>query len=417
MDGGEPHRVVMRSKIFTVGRSEENDVVIDDQDISRRHAVIENYGGAVQISDCGSQNGTYLNGELISGAVELQDGDRISFGDIYDVDVEVRQAAVRGGSVRGADVRPNRPRPPVTYRGGGQAQGYAAAGAQTSSFPAWGAPVLIAVAAIVVILLVAGLVLTLSRRTSVSSLPADANINGNILASGNNVNQIPPTTNQGVNANGNSTGGTPTPQTTDTADTRRIEGLTINVLRRLASDTPTIPESGVRDVARKVTQFRGSASVAERLRAMGRDSSAIAAQARQSGFEPALVIYSALAEMEQTRNNDPGAVTRDMLPQMDVLRATIGPSTVNSSLLLIAAYKYPFRPAAGSRQQHPLIGRALQLSRSTGRDASEVRNVWFMHEQNALNENAYDFVLTFLALGVISQRPADFGIQTSPLVF
>ena len=268
------------------------------------------------------------------------------------------------------------------------------------------------------ILLVAGLVLTLSRRTSVSSLPSDpggASNSSNNLANANAGTAPRGVTNTGGGGrNGNSSGGA---TTAGAVDERRIEDLALRVMSRLASDAPTIPERGVRDVARKVTQFSGSASVAEKLRAVSRDMTDISSQARQSGFpEPALIIYAVLAEMEQTRNPNASAVAREILPQMNVLRVTMGVSTVNSSLLCVAAYKYPpFRPPPGSIAQHPLIIAALQLGRRTNR--SDVRNVWFMREHNVLNENAYDFVVTFLALGVISQRPSDFGIQTSPLIF
>jgi len=278
-------------------------------------------------------------------------------------------------------------------------------------------PVLIAVAALVIILLVAGLVLTLSRRTSISSLP-DSNLNAppEITANINaNAQSSPPSNGNTSITNVNSSNGT---TSNTTIDENRIEDLALNVLSRLASDTPTMPETNVRDVAREVTRFRGSASVSEKMRAMAREASDISGLARQNRLEPALVIYAVLAEMEKSNKSDPSDVAREMLPQMNVLRVTIGVDTVNSSLLVVAAYKYPpFRPPPGSIQMHPIIGAADGLSRRTGRSASELRNVWFMHEQNVLNENAYNFVVTFLALGVISQRPADFGIQTSPLIF
>ncbi|HEY6401518.1 MAG TPA: FHA domain-containing protein, partial [Blastocatellia bacterium] len=46
----------------SIGRGEENDVVIDAPGVSRRHAVIAHYSDDAQISDCNSQNGTFVNG-------------------------------------------------------------------------------------------------------------------------------------------------------------------------------------------------------------------------------------------------------------------------------------------------------------------------------------------------------------------
>jgi FHA domain len=56
------------------------DVVIDDLGVSRRHARVLTEDAAVIVEDLGSSNGTYVNGERISGAVELAAGDEIQVG-------------------------------------------------------------------------------------------------------------------------------------------------------------------------------------------------------------------------------------------------------------------------------------------------------------------------------------------------
>lgn len=419
-DTGHTHRIVMRSKIFTLGRSSENDVVIDDPDISRRHAVIENYGRSVQITDCGSQNGTYLNGEFITGAVELQDGDRITLGEVYDLDVVIRQDAVRTGSYRGSDSHARRERTPANAKG---ARGGSSGASQAaSSFPAWGTPVLIAVAAIVLILLVAGLILTLSRLTSTASV-TDPNANSSASPNptntfGSTANAGTPPTNTGNSSTPNANGSA-SPQTTrGAANADQIESLARNVLRRLADDDTSIPENGVRDITRRVGELSSSASVGEKLSAMARAAPEISRRANASSFRPALMGYMVLAEMETTRNSNPIGVADTMREELNLLFESIDTTTVNSSLLFVAAYKYPpFRPAPGSRANHPLIASAGALGRTERGSASQLRSIWFLKEQNRVNANAYEFVLTFLAVGVISQRPADFGINTSPLIF
>jgi pSer/pThr/pTyr-binding forkhead associated (FHA) protein len=56
------------------------DLVIDDPGVSRRHArVLPENGGAI-VEDLGSSNGTYVNGERISGPVELGAGDEVQVG-------------------------------------------------------------------------------------------------------------------------------------------------------------------------------------------------------------------------------------------------------------------------------------------------------------------------------------------------
>jgi PAS domain S-box-containing protein len=65
-----------------IGRGAENDIVLDDVNVSRRHAVLEwsPAEGALRIRDLKSLNGVRLNGEMVTVAV-LHVGDRIELGD------------------------------------------------------------------------------------------------------------------------------------------------------------------------------------------------------------------------------------------------------------------------------------------------------------------------------------------------
>jgi hypothetical protein len=56
------------------------DLVIDDPGVSRRHARVLAEAGGVIVEDLGSSNGTYVNGERISGPVELGAGDEVQVG-------------------------------------------------------------------------------------------------------------------------------------------------------------------------------------------------------------------------------------------------------------------------------------------------------------------------------------------------
>lgn len=62
-----------------LGRS--GDVPIDDSTVSRRHATIEIRGDAATIEDLDSKNGTFLDGEKISGPTPLREGQTIVLGD------------------------------------------------------------------------------------------------------------------------------------------------------------------------------------------------------------------------------------------------------------------------------------------------------------------------------------------------
>lgn len=51
---------------ITIGRSTNNQVVIDDATVSAQHAVIEKTDDGYQIRDLGSTNGVHINGKRLS---------------------------------------------------------------------------------------------------------------------------------------------------------------------------------------------------------------------------------------------------------------------------------------------------------------------------------------------------------------
>lgn len=73
--------VILRRPLIQIGRSLDNDVVIDAAEVSRRHARIEVLDGVYQLTDLGSTNGTSVNGRRITAA-RLSDGDMITFGTV-----------------------------------------------------------------------------------------------------------------------------------------------------------------------------------------------------------------------------------------------------------------------------------------------------------------------------------------------
>ena len=102
----------------TIGRWEDNDVVVDDRWISRTHAQVRREGDQYVIEDLDSKNGTFVNGRRIAGPVVLADGDEIQVTPLItltfvdygstaplpvdmqapglELDTEARQVAVRG---------------------------------------------------------------------------------------------------------------------------------------------------------------------------------------------------------------------------------------------------------------------------------------------------------------------------------
>jgi hypothetical protein len=67
--------------VFSIGRIDGNDLIMPDYAISKSHALIEIKRDAYILKDCGSTNGTLLNGtRLQNKPVEIHDRDVISFG-------------------------------------------------------------------------------------------------------------------------------------------------------------------------------------------------------------------------------------------------------------------------------------------------------------------------------------------------
>lgn len=69
------------SGVTTIGRSPDCEIVLTDLLVSRRHAQVRQQGGAYQLVDLGSTNGTYHNGRRVNRA-RLQPGDRVSVGHV-----------------------------------------------------------------------------------------------------------------------------------------------------------------------------------------------------------------------------------------------------------------------------------------------------------------------------------------------
>jgi two-component system cell cycle response regulator len=63
----------------TIGRGLQTDVRINDEGISRTHAVVEVEGADYLLSDAGSTNGTFANGSKVD-RYKLQEGDKIQIG-------------------------------------------------------------------------------------------------------------------------------------------------------------------------------------------------------------------------------------------------------------------------------------------------------------------------------------------------
>ena len=65
---------------LSIGRAEDNDIVLSDSFVSHHHVIFERVRTIYTIVDLGSANHTYLNGEALSERRTLKNGYRIRVG-------------------------------------------------------------------------------------------------------------------------------------------------------------------------------------------------------------------------------------------------------------------------------------------------------------------------------------------------
>jgi hypothetical protein len=66
---------------LTIGRDSSNGVAINDAEVSRKHSRLSFQGGKYVLEDLGSTNGTFVNGQRLSGPAVLKAGDVVSLGE------------------------------------------------------------------------------------------------------------------------------------------------------------------------------------------------------------------------------------------------------------------------------------------------------------------------------------------------
>lgn len=113
-----------KSEIY-IGRDIHNDVVINDAEVSRKHARMEIQAGGYVLEDLGSTNGTFVNGQRLMGPHVLRPNELIMLGEnvslVFETSYEAGETVVAAASQPASFIPPpatSQPPPGPTARTG-----------------------------------------------------------------------------------------------------------------------------------------------------------------------------------------------------------------------------------------------------------------------------------------------------------
>lgn len=150
---------------LSIGRDSSNEVAINDAEISRRHARLTFQGGKYVLEDLGSTNGTFVNGQRLTGPRVLKPGEVISLGEqivfVYEA-VETDPGATMVSQRKPAAPRPPAAPPPAPRQYAGQVPASPPAGMPAKKTKI--APIAIGIGAVVLICLCIGALWYIDRN-------------------------------------------------------------------------------------------------------------------------------------------------------------------------------------------------------------------------------------------------------------
>jgi FHA domain-containing protein len=364
----------------SIGRGEDNDLVINQAGVSRRHAVIGVYSDGAQISDCGSQNGTFVNHRPVVGSAPINNGDTISLGSVCEIEVVMTasKAKDRSEAPSGA-ARALGEEAPLPAR----SRDHAGSGAGVPRRPRLTAP-LGAVFSIIGIVVIASVIAWMKSG------------NGEL-----DEKKIVPSP-------GPSTPASPSLTASRPPEDRafiEIEGGAKRMMRRISNDSmdyASLDQSSLRQIRSAVEQSCKSPSLAAAFQVIGQNRGEFIRLA-DNQISPDLLAYAVLAETNGGTQNLM-AKAREMAPKLNALRSMFGGDLTDSALLFVAAYYEGFP----SKKHHPLLDRIPDPTQ---------RDIWSLSRGGKFKPGQYEFVLRFIAYGIIADNPRQCGIALPRLDF
>jgi pSer/pThr/pTyr-binding forkhead associated (FHA) protein len=445
-ENGSSKRVLVEGEKFTVGRTPDNDLSIPIPNLSRRHIQIERFADIFIVSDVGSSNGTTLNGEEVKDPIALKNGNKINLGGGVEIEIEMISddpAADDSASSGGDSAKED-----SENKSADSAQAASVSAAQNASAASGGSSIpfglfIIAPLLGLFIIAIVGIVIFVSRKDGTiagkkdggfiyTSQKNDSNTEDPDFSDekpdkkdkdeGDSTPTPAPTTatNAGSDLNGSTTTNSQPDQIEITStpkaasDTDKIDRASIAFLRRIAANDPKAFLTGkqIAAVSSKVNQFKSSSALADNLKNAKRNSAQIEELARSKNLRPQFVATAALAQLGN-KSGDVAKTAQGMLEVLSNLRASLGNELADDNLLIIAAYNQ-----GAANQNLAMRDTVANLTNKFPNVSSRtVRTIWFLQENDKLSPEQYDFALKFLAIGIITQNPKDFNVQSEAVIF
>jgi len=393
---------------FVIGRHSECDLCISLPGLSRKHLQIERFGAVFVASDLGSSNGTTINGKKLQEPVALKNGDILSCGGVLELKVEIAEEATD-----------NKATEDTSKAGSNDSDSSEASNSkihaiQEKKSAALSVFILAPILGFFVLAAI-GLFLvftsesktnTKSEKTSVKQYPSKQYEDNEPRDSNENRDSSKTYNNSMPESN----------KETPALDERKtklekIERYAVLFARQIALHEANyaFTKKQIEEISSRVDDLSKSAALANNLNAIRRNANQIGQMAREQGLKPqflAIVVATQLGK-------DQGDVlkkAKEILPALNDFKISLGNELTDDNLLIVAAL------AQASNDKLAMRKTIEALSNEPGVDARKARTVWFLRERRKISDLQYEAVLKFLAIGAISQNPADFGVKAEPLV-
>ena len=270
---GDYRRVSVDRKTFVIGRHSDNDLCIPNAKLSRQHAEIESFDDVFTVSDLGSSNGTFVNGEDLHEPTALQNGDELDLGGGIRIGIEIISETPKEQKVVNA--------PAASSKSSAVPAKQTAATSNNSGIPT----VVFIIAPILGIMILVcggGLVYLLG-----GSGGGNNGKNNDIDVYDSTPDDTPEKTNSPTPKPSSSVSNLPTsvspsPEDTTTqlppevsSDIKKVEQNSASFLQRIALNDPSafLKTAEIEMVNSKIAQFKGSSNLAENLKAVKSNAS------------------------------------------------------------------------------------------------------------------------------------------------